>query len=166
MTVLARVMAGVAIGAGATLCIDAWNLFLARVLGIRSLDYCLLGRWVRHLTSSVVQHRSISAAAPRPHECAVGWFAHYAIGATLAIAFVTWIAPEWIGRPTLGSALLYGVGTVVFPFFVLQPSLGLGVASSATRHPTQARLKSLATHAVYGVGLYAWGHVAAWLLAR
>lgn len=159
-------VAGLAIGVGATLCIDAWNLFLARAFGVRSLDYCLLGRWVGHLPSGVIRHQSIAAAEARPYECAVGWLAHYAIGASLALAFVMWLAPDWIGHPTLAPALLYGVGTVVFPFFVLQPSLGLGVASSATRNPAQARLKSLATHTVYGVGLYAWGRVTAWLLAR
>ena len=66
----------------------------------------------------------------------------------------------------LPLAVAYGVATVVFPFFVLQPALGLGVASAATRNPAQARLKSLATHTVYGVGLYAWAHVAGVLLAR
>jgi hypothetical protein len=51
-------------------------------------------------------------------------------------------------------ALLYGVGTVVFPLFVLQPSLGLGVASSKAPRPAQARLKSLMSHTVFGIGLY------------
>jgi hypothetical protein len=51
-------------------------------------------------------------------------------------------------------ALLYGIGTVVFPFFIMQPSLGLGVAASKTAKPMQARLKSLVTHTVFGVGLY------------
>jgi hypothetical protein len=51
-------------------------------------------------------------------------------------------------------ALLYGIGTVVFPFFIMQPSLGLGSAASRTPNPTQARLKSLLTHTVFGVGLY------------
>jgi hypothetical protein len=50
--------------------------------------------------------------------------------------------------------LLYGIGTVVFPFFIMQPSLGLGIAASRTPNPTQARLKSLLTHSVFGVGLY------------
>jgi Protein of unknown function (DUF2938) len=36
----------------------------------------------------------------------------------------------------------------------MQPSLGLGVAASRTPNPTQARLKSLMTHSVFGVGLY------------
>jgi formate/nitrite transporter FocA (FNT family) len=42
----------------------------------------------------------------------------------------------------------------VFPLFILQPSLGLGFGSSKTPKPAQARLKSLVTHVVFGVGLY------------
>jgi hypothetical protein len=48
---------------------------------------------------------------------------------------------------------------------VLQPSLGLGIASSRAPNPTQARLKSLATHTVFGLGLYLWGVVVSRLLA-
>lgn len=53
-----------------------------------------------------------------------------------------------------GPALLYGIGTVLVPLFVMQPSLGLGVGASKTPKPTQARLKSLVTHTVLGLGLY------------
>jgi Protein of unknown function (DUF2938) len=53
---------------------------------------------------------------------------------------------------TIGVVL--AIGLVVFPFFILQPSLGLGIASSRTYKPMQARLKSLVTHIVFGVGLY------------
>jgi hypothetical protein len=43
---------------------------------------------------------------------------------------------------------------VVFPLFIMQPSFGLGIAASRTPNPMQARLKSLATHTVFGAGLY------------
>jgi len=43
---------------------------------------------------------------------------------------------------------------VVFPFLVMQPSLGLGIASSKAANPMQARAKSLASHTTFGVGLY------------
>ncbi|HVZ47505.1 MAG TPA: DUF2938 family protein [Gemmatimonadaceae bacterium] len=158
-----RLAEGLAIGAAATAGIDAWNALLARTLGVRSLDYCLLGRWVRHLPGGVIRHRSIADAAPRTHECAAGWAAHYGIGASLAAAFVLVVAPGWLGHPTLAPALAYGIVTVVFPFFVLQPAIGLGVASAAARRPAQARLKSLATHTVYGLGLYAAARMVAWL---
>ncbi len=148
------VLRAIAIGIGATLVMDLWNLFLKRAFSIPSLNYCLLGRWVSHMPGGTFRHASIAAAPQKPFECAVGWIAHYTIGITLALVLVVLTSGEWLARPTLLVALLYGIGTVVFPFFVLQPSLGLGIASSRTPKPVQARLKSVATHTVFGFGLY------------
>ena len=148
------ILGAAAIGVGATLLMDFWNLFLKRAFSIPSLNYCLLGRWVRHLTEGTVRHASINAAQPKPLECTVGWISHYTIGVAFALAFVVLVSSEWLARPTLLPALLYGVGTVVFPFFIMQPSFGLGVAASRTPRPGQARLKSLMTHTVFGIGLY------------
>jgi len=146
--------AAVAIGVGASLLMDAWNLLLKRAFGIPSLNYCLLGRWFLHMPEGTFSHSSIAAASPRRFECAAGWVAHYTIGVVLALVFLALAPADWLERPTLLHAFLYGVGTVVIPLFVLQPSLGLGVASSKTPKPAQARLKSLGTHVVFGVGLY------------
>jgi Protein of unknown function (DUF2938) len=148
------VFGAVAIGIGATLIMDLWNLFLKRTFGIQSLNYCLLGRWLRHMPGGTFRHASITTAPQQPFECTVGWLAHYSIGIMFALVLVVATSGAWLARPTVLPALLYGIGTVVFPFFILQPSLGLGIAASRTPNPTQARLKSLATHSVFGVGLY------------
>ena len=148
------VLGAIAIGIGATLVMDLWNLLLKRAFSILSLNYCLLGRWLCHMPEGRFRHASITAAYQKPFECTVGWIAHYTIGVVLAVAFVVLASGEWLAQPTLLPALLYGIGTVVFPFFLMQPSLGLGIAASRTPNPTQARLKSLATHTVFGVGLY------------
>jgi len=148
------VLGAIAIGIGATLFMDLWNLFLKRAFSIPSLNYCLLGRWLRHIPSGTFRHSNINSASRKPFECPVGWIAHYSIGVVFALVFVGLASREWLWRPTLPLALLYGIATVVFPFFILQPSLGLGVAASKTPKPAQARLKSLATHTAFGVGLY------------
>ena len=141
------------IGLGATLAIDLWNLLLSRAFGVPSLNVCLLGRWLRHMPGTI-RHASIAGAVPMPNECAVGWLAHYAIGVVFAAVFVALASAGWLARPTLLPALLFGVVTVVFPLFIMQPAFGLGVAAARTPHPWQARLKSLATHAIFGIGLY------------
>lgn len=133
---------------------DAWNLFLKRQFGIPSLNYCLLGRWLGHIPAGTFTHSNIGMAQQKPHECAAGRIAHYTIGATLAVAFVALVPGDWLVRPTLAPALLYGIATVIFPFFIMQPSFGLGIAASRTPNPTQARMKSLMTHTVFGFGLY------------
>jgi hypothetical protein len=150
------IAATIAIGVGATLVMDLWNLFLKSTFSIPSLSYCLLGRWVGHLPGGTLRHASISAAAHKPYECTVGWIAHYTIGVVFALGLVVLTSGDWLARPTVLPALLYGIGTVVFPFFLLQPSFGLGIAASRTAHPARARLKSVVTHTVFGVGLYVW----------
>ena len=149
-----HVLAAIAIGIGATLLMDLWNLFLKWAFNIPSLNYCLLGRWLRHMPEGTLRHPSIAAAPQKSFECAVGWIGHYTIGVAFAVMFVVLASGDWLARPTLLPALAYGIATVVFPFFIMQPSLGLGVAASRTPKPAQARLKSLATHSVFGVGLY------------
>lgn len=152
-----HVFGAVAIGVGASLLMDAWNLFLKRAFGIPSLNYCLLGRWFCHMPKGTFFHPSIAAAPPRRLECAAGWVAHYTIGVLLGLVFLALAPADWLARPTVLHALLYGICTVVFPLFVLQPALGLGIASSKTPKPAQARLKSVVTHVVFGLGLYLCG---------
>jgi hypothetical protein len=148
------IVGAIAIGIGATLVMDLWNLFLKRTFSIPSLNYCLLGRWLRHMPGGTLRHANITAAPQKRFECTTGWIAHYTIGVVFALVFVVLASGDWLARPTLLLALLYGIGTVVFPFFIMQPSFGLGIAASRTPKPMQARLKSLVTHTVFGVGLY------------
>ena len=148
------VVHGVVIGVGATLVMDLWALFLQRVVGIPSLSFCLVGRWLRHMPAGTFTHAKISAATQMRGECAVGWIAHYLIGVVFALMFLLVVSTGWLSQPTLLPAVLFGVATVVFPFFIMQPSFGFGIAASKTPDPTRARLKSLMTHAVFGLGLY------------
>ncbi len=149
-----HIVGAVLVGLGATILIDLWALLLRRGFGIPSLDYCLLGRWLLHMPGGTFVHRSIAAAPPRPHECTAGWVAHYSIGVAFALMFVLFVSGTWLERPTLLPALVFGIVTVLVPFLVMQPSLGLGIAASKTPKPGQARLKSLMTHTIFGVGLY------------
>jgi hypothetical protein len=36
----------------------------------------------------------------------------------------------------------------------MQPGMGMGIAASKTPNPKAARLKSIVSHTVYGIGLY------------
>lgn len=147
-------LGGAVVGVGATLVQDLWNLFLRRAFGMPSLDVCLLGRWICHMPAGTFTHRSIAAAEPKARECAVGAVAHYTIGAAFALLLVLLTSGEWLLRPTLLPALGVAVVTLVFPFFLMQPALGLGAASSRSADPTRARLKSLMSHVAFGFGLY------------
>jgi len=155
----AYVVEAVLVGLGATLLIDLWALFLRRAFSIPSLSYCLLGRWVLYIPAGTIMHESITATPRKPHECTVGWITHYMIGVTFALLFILLVSGSWLARPTLLPALAFGIATVLVPFFTMQPAFGLGVAASKTSNPNKARVKSLMTHTVFGVGLYVWAYL-------
>ena len=152
------------IGLGATLTFDLWAQFLKRAFKITPSNICLVGRWLRYMPEGVFRHPNIALAPRKSAECAVGWIAHYMIGTTFAIAFVALVGNSWLQHPTIVPAIAFGVITVLAPFFIMQPSLGLGFAASKTSNPTQARLRSLMNHIAFGVGLYLFALLVNWLL--
>lgn len=141
-------------GIGATLITDLWNLLLYRGFNIRSLNFCFLGRWILYMPGGTFSHKSISVTPPKSFECEIGWITHYSIGIVLTFLFILLAPDSWMIKPTLFPAILYGICTVIFPLFILQPSIGLGLASSKTTNPTQARIKSIMTHIIFGIGLW------------
>jgi hypothetical protein len=146
--------AAVFVGFGATFVMDLWTVFLNRAFAIPLPNYCFIGRWLRHMAHGAFAHSSIVAAAQQPGECPIGWIAHYTIGALFALALVALASPRWLQSPTLSPALIFGIVTVGFPLFVMQPAFGLGLAASKAPNPMQARLRSLMNHVVFGLGLY------------
>ena len=147
----------VLVGSGATAVMDAWVVARQRWLGIRPMDYALVGRWLAHLARGRFRHDSIAAASPVPHERLVGWTAHYAIGILFAAALLAIWGADWLRSPSLAPALAIGIGSVLAPFLVLQPGMGAGIAASRKPRPAAARVQTLVTHAVFGLGLYVAG---------
>jgi hypothetical protein len=155
-----------AIGAGATAVMDLWGVARSRLFGGRALDYGLVGRWIAYLASGRFRHDPIAASPPVPGERLIGWTAHYAIGIAFAAVLLAIWGLDWTRQPTIGPALMVGIGTVAAPFLVMQPGMGAGIAASRTPRPGAARLQSLVTHTVFGLGLYATGWLQSILLAR
>lgn len=147
------------VGAGATLVTDLWAIVRKRVLGIPPPDYALVGRWLGHMPSGRFRHDRIANAPAVPGERLLGWSAHYLTGVVFAGLLLAIVGPEWMDQPTIVPALLVGVVTVAAPFLLMQPGMGAGIAARRTPRPGAARLQSLITHCVFGLGLYA----AAWL---
>jgi len=157
-------ISAILIGLGATLTTDLWALFLKHAFKITAPNYCLVGRWLRYMPEGIFKHSNIASTPPKSTECTIGWIAHYMIGITFAIIFVAFVGDNWLQHPTLIPAIAFGVITVLMPFFIMQPSFGLGFAASKMSNPSQARLRSLMNHTVFGAGLYLFGLLVNWLL--
>lgn len=145
---------GVLMGVAGSVLMDAWALFARRAFGIQGLDYAMLGRWIGHFPRGRFFHERIASAAPIRGERPLGWVAHYSIGIAFAFLLLAIWGLDWARSPTLWPAMLVGLGTIVAPWIILQPGMGAGIAASKTPNPRAARLRNLATHTVYGIGLY------------
>jgi Protein of unknown function (DUF2938) len=147
------------IGAGATLTTDLWAIARGRLFGVPAPDWGLVGRWLGHMARGRIRHERIATAEPVRGERVIGWTAHYLIGIAFAGGLLAICGLAWARQPTLAPALAFGIATVAAPFLLMQPGMGAGIAASRTPRPNSARLQSLVTHAVFGLGLYAAGLV-------
>jgi hypothetical protein len=140
-------------GIGATAVMDAWLKGLQR-LGVPSLNFAFIGRWVGHLLRGTWAHAAIARAEPIRHERPLGWLVHYATGIAFASLLVAIQGKAWIEEPTLLPALAIGVITVAAPWGLMQPAMGFGFAARKTPTPWRSGVRSLANHTVFGLGLY------------
>ncbi|RWU22860.1 DUF2938 domain-containing protein [Pseudomonas alkylphenolica] len=150
------------VGMGATLIMDVSAFIQARVFGMASVDYGLVGRWLGHMLKGRFRHASIVTAPRVRNERLVGWVFHYITGSVFAMMLFGAQGLTWFCNPSLMPALMTGAISVVAPFFIMQPAFGFGIAASRTAAPNRARRRSVIAHLTFGVGLF----VAGWLLIR
>lgn len=151
---LELILKAIVIGAGATALMDVWAIFLNVAFKMPLPNWALVGRWFCGLTGGKVFHDDIAAAAPWPHELAIGWIAHYAIGILYAGALIFFAGPEWLAAPTFLPAWILGMVTIGAGWFLLQPGMGAGWAASNRPNPMQVRLLNILAHTVFAIGLY------------
>lgn len=147
----------VPIGLGATAFMDIAALVRKQLMGTALPDYGLVGRWLAHMPHGRFRHPSIAATPPVRGERLIGWTAHYLTGIAFALLLLAFYGRDWVRHPTIGPALVIGIGSVAAPFLLMQPGMGAGIAASRTPNPNAARLRSLITHGIFGLGLYVAG---------
>ena len=141
-------------GIVATVAIDLWLAVLNLGFNLPTTNWAMVGRWFGHLPSGKFIHSPITSSAEVKNEHFIGWILHYAIGIVYAFLYLVIVAFFIEGEASLLSALLFGLTTVIVPWFVLQPGMGLGVLARRASKPNVARLMSLSVHAIFGLSLY------------
>jgi len=134
-------------GAGATAVTDLWAITRRRIFGMPLPNFGFVGRWIAQLARGRLRAQPIAGVPPVHGERVLGWTAHYVIGMAFALLLPLFWGREWIWHPTLPPALIVGLATAAAPLLVMQPGMGL-------RPTAAARLQSIFTHAMFGLGLY------------
>jgi len=151
---MSMVLNGIGIGLVATLAINLWALLLNRAAGMPLPNRAMMGRWAAHLTRGTVFHDSIATAQPVTHETRIGWMFHICVGSTFGVMLAVLAGRDWLAAPTLWPALIFGIVTVGFGWFLMLPGMGLGIAGAKTPNPLQVRLNGFLGHVVFGVALW------------
>lgn len=142
------------IGAGGTLAMDVWALVLNKTAGVPLPNWAMVGRWFCHIPKGKLFHDDIAKAEGFGSERAVGWIAHYAIGIIYAGVLI-WVVPGWLAAPTFLPAWILAMVAIGAGWFLLQPGMGGGIASSKRANAGQIRLLNFLAHTVFALGL--WG---------
>lgn len=141
-------------GIFATVVFDIWQRILHAVIGIPPTSWGMIGRWFGHIPRGRLVHASIGEAAPVTNEAAIGWIMHYLIGLGYGVVYVG-MAVALFDGPTLLNGFLFGLASVVIPWFMMQPCMGLGIMGARAPNSNIPRYSALAAHCIYGVALYA-----------
>ena len=141
-------------GISATLAIDLWATCANRILGWPRTNWGLVGRWIGHMRDGQFTHASIGSSPAIAHESILGWVFQYVVGCVYAALYLTYVSTAQVGQPTLVSAVLFGLVTILSPWLLMQPALGLGICASKAPRSNLVRLQNLIIHVVCGLTLY------------
>ena len=114
----------------------------------------MVGRRCAHLRTGQFIHRPISQSKPVKYEQTFSWLFHYIIGIRYAYLYVILIVFIVSNDPSLTSAIIYGLVTLIAPWLVLQPALGLSLFARLADKPNTIRVLNLFVHLIFGVVLY------------
>ena len=142
-------------GIVATVALDLWQRLLFAVSGIPPANWAMAGRWFAHMPRGRFVHDAIAEAEPVEHELALGWVMHYLIGVLYGFAYVGLVVFVLAGTPSLLNGFVFGAVSVVVPWFMMQPALGLGFMGARAPNPAIPRYTALVGHCLYGVALFA-----------
>jgi len=144
----------VAIGIFATVIMDIWATFSNRILKFPRTNWAMVGRWLGHIPNGKFIHKPISSSPEIKYENILGWAFHYFVGVIYAAFYVVMVIWAFEGNSWLLNAWFFGLVTILSPWFILQPALGLGICAVKAAKPNMVRLQNFAIHSIFGIALY------------
>jgi hypothetical protein len=144
-------------GIWATLFMD----FFAKILSKRKLIHPFitqeeLGRWFVYLFKGKITHKDIVKTPPVPNEKIWYYVSHYLIGIFLSGFYLILASQFKLPGESTWMALVFGILTVILPWFWLFPGIGLGVMANKSSKRNLILKTNLINHTNFGLGLFLW----------
>jgi len=151
---LVRLLVGVLVGVAGTVTMDLLASLSSKLGLAMGAKGQWVGRWYLGMARGHFVHADIAQMSEQQGEMRAALVGHYIIGAILGVFYV--FGAEWVGVPPASFliAVGYGLGTCVFPWFLVFPALGFG--PFGRRAPAELKVfrASVLNHLGYGLGLW------------
>ena len=137
--------------AGATAA-DIGRTLYQSITGFPSVNWSITGRWFLMVLQGQPDVPDVAGAPMQPYEMLAGHAAYYTISVVFA-GFYLLLLRSARREATLWNGLVFGWVTMVFPFFVQMPLMGMGMLASDTATPGLIIGRTLVHHSCFGLGL-------------
>ena len=141
------------VGVSACAIFDLWQRLFQKLTAIPPSNWAIVGRWSLGLmTGGQLIARDLESQAERKNELAVGWLVHYGVAIGYAAVYA-WLIHATILQTGLVDGLIFGVISVVVPWFFFLPCLGKGILARLTPNPPLVCALTLMMHSLFGVSI-------------
>jgi hypothetical protein len=143
----------IAAGIGACIVFDLWQRLFAMFTGIPPSNWAMVGRWLLGVMGGQgLIARDLAARPACRNEATAGWVLHYVVAVGYAVLYAGLMGAGWL-HASLVDGLIFGLVSVVVPWFFFMPALGNGMMARLAPNPPLACAVALVMHAVFGLAL-------------
>ena len=143
----------VIIGIASCVVMDVWQRLLKLLYSINPSDWSVVGRWfVLVVSDRQIYNPTIDQVAPIKNELMIGWIVHYSVAIFYSIFFYILLA-YGICSASLINGIIFGLISVVVPWFFFMPVLGKGFLGMKTPSPLMACSLAVGSHIAIGASI-------------
>ncbi|MDA0915787.1 MAG: DUF2938 family protein [Candidatus Puniceispirillales bacterium] len=141
------------IGILSCVAMDLWQRILKIIFQINPSDWAVVGRWfVLLITSGKLYNPNIDSEQSIKNELPIGWIVHYSVAILYSLVFFIFYKFQILNASYL-DGIVFGLISVIVPWFFFMPILGKGFLATKTPSPLMACSLAIGSHFVIGLSI-------------
>ena len=142
--------------AGIFCCIamDIWQRILFLTCNIPPSNWSTAGRWfIMLISKKIIVNQNLDHENSVKYELQIGWAFHYFVAIVYGFTYYFFLEFFVILDTSILSGLIFGLISVIVPWFFFLPVTGKGFMGNKTPNPTLTKLLSTSSHVILGIFL-------------
>ena len=112
---------------------DIWQRILFLIFKIPPTNWSTVGRWfIMLINNKIIINENLDNENPVKYELLIGWLFHYWVAVVYAYAYYFLLAVDILDTSIL-SGLIFGLISVIIPWFFYLPATGKGFMGKKTK---------------------------------